>query len=123
MDRLQVDFTAIQRFERLTEQRETICRREAVIVDETKVVEDLLKDIDEQKREKTEFTLRQIGKYFEENFKILAPDGSKGELLKRVTQRPGFDAGKEGGSCTVYYAFSLITLVAVAKPAVAKYLA
>jgi len=93
MDRLQVDFTAIQRFERLTEQRETICRREAVIVDETKVVEDLLKDIDEQKREKTEFTLRQIGKYFEENFKILAPDGSKGELQKRVTQRPGFDAG------------------------------
>ena len=112
MDRLQVDFTAIQRFERLTEQRETICRREAVIVDETKVVEDLLKDIDEQKREKTEFTLRQIGKYFEENFKILAPDGSKGELQKRVTQRPGLDAGKEcHAHCTVYHAFCLITLV------------
>ena len=110
MDRLQVDFTAIQRFERLTEQRETICRREAVIVDETKVVGDLLKDIDEQKREKTEFTLRQIGKYFEENFKILAPDGSKGELQKRVTQRPGFDAGMYNNVQCIIYGVSICVM-------------
>ena len=47
---------------------------------------------------------------FEENFKILAPDGSKGELQKRVTQRPGFDAGMYNNVQCIIYGVSICVM-------------
>ena len=44
-------------------------------------------------REKTEFTLKQVAKYFEENFKILAPAGSQGDLRLQIAKKGNANKG------------------------------
>lgn len=59
----------------LLEKREQLESQRLTSLDESEQLQDLLDTTAGRCREKVEFTMRQVGKYFEEIFKTLVPDG------------------------------------------------